>query len=291
MPLPSVAIIGPGKIGRDLLVKLSRSQLIRVKALIGRNYGTSSEEFASSLNVPFYGAGLDEFLEDLDEISIFIDATTAEFHSVHLSKLKAYNAFVIDLTPSGIGSIYSPLASPNLPQRGCSVSLVSCGGQASLPMLSQLESCFHNLEYIEVVSSMASLAVGPGTRQNIDQYILTTQDAIKKLVKVEKVKVILNINPAIPPVAMKTTLSFVGKIKSTLPEIEQKSRNVESKVKKYCSGYSIQVPPVFMQDGRLVMMLKVEGAGDYLPAYAGNLDIINCSCLELCEKIAATYYS
>ena len=189
MPLPSVAVIGPGKIGRDLLIKLLRSELLQVSALIGRNYGTSSEEFARALNVPFYGAGLDEFLKDLGEISIVIDATTAEFHPIHLSKLKSYNPYVVDLTPSGIGAIYSPLACPNLPLRGCSASLVSCGGQTSLPMLSQLESCFYNLEYIEVVSSMASLAVGPGTRKNIDEYILTTQNAIKKMINVEKVKV------------------------------------------------------------------------------------------------------
>ena len=95
---------------------------------------------------------------------------------------------------------------------------------------------------------------------------------------------------AAPPVAMKTTLSFVGKIRSALSDIEQKARDVEQKVKVYCPGYNIQVPPVFMQDGRLVTMLKVEGAGDYLPTYAGNLDIINSSCLELCEKIATTHF-
>lgn len=291
MLAPSVAIIGPGKIGRDLLIKLKRSSKVQVKALIGRNYGTSSEEFASSWQVPFFGDGLDECLEAFNNISIFIDATTAESHPLHLSKLSLYNPFVIDLTPSGIGTIYSPLACPNLPQRGISTSLVSCGGQTSLPMLSQLKCCFENIEYIEVVSSMASLAVGPGTRQNIDEYILTTETAIKRLVNVRKVKVILNINPATPPVAMKTTLSFIGSTQTSPAGIEQAARAVEKKVRKYCPGYSIQVPPVIMQDGRLVTMLRVEGAGDYLPAYAGNLDIINCACLELCERISSTYYS
>ena len=173
MFMPSVAVIGPGKIGRDLIIKLSRSGNLSIGALIGRNYGTSSEKFAQSLEVPFYGSGLQGCLKKLDDISIFIDATTADCHHKHLKMLGNFNSFIIDLTPSGVGSIYSPLACPNLPQRRKSTTLVSCGGQAALPILSQLKSCFKDIEYIEVVSSMSSLAEAR-TRQNIDEYISTT---------------------------------------------------------------------------------------------------------------------
>ena len=234
MMLPSVVVIGPGRIGRDLIIKLIRSKRLRVTALIGRNYGTRSEEFARDRQIPYYGAGLEGYLKEANDTSIFIDATSADFHSLHVSRLKPYNPFIIDLTPSGLGSIYSPLASPQLPEKGKSTSLVSC---------------------------------------------------------VESVKVMININPANPPVTMKTTLSLVGSTRATLPEIREVAERAKLDVQKYCPGYSFQVPPLFMQDGRLVTMLRVSGAGDYLPDYAGNLDIINCACLEICERISNTHYT
>ncbi|WP_413744852.1 hypothetical protein [Synechococcus sp. MIT S9451] len=290
MSLPTVVVIGPGKIGRDLLIKLLRSPKVNLIGLIGRNYGTSSEKFSTQYNVPYYGAGLSEYLDHVHDTSIFIDATTAEFHSNHLKLLQPFNPFIVDLTPSGIGSIYSPLASPNIPPKGTSISLVSCGGQTALPLLYELSSCFTHVEYIEVVSSMASLAVGPGTRLNIDEYIHTTQSAIKSLLPCPEVKVILNINPANPPVTMKTTLSMVGEMKYELDKIKSVAYQTQNLVQAYCPGYSIKVPPVFMNDGRLVTMLQVSGAGDYLPTYAGNLDIINSSCVELCEQISSNFF-
>ena len=286
MSKPTIAIIGPGNIGRDLVIKLCRSPNLSILGLIGRNYGTSSEEFAARSNVPYYGSGISEYLEYHANTNIFIDATTAECHAYHCSSLEHCNAYLIDLTPSGMGIIYSPIASPSLPIRGTSISLVSCGGQASLPLLASLGKYFSHLEYIEIVSSMASLAVGPATRSNIDEYIITTQNAINKLVSPDGVKVMLNINPANPPVNMKTTINLVGDTDYSLEELTSVARKVEASVREYCPGYSINIPPLFMSDGRLVTMVQIQGAGDYLPTYAGNIDIINSACVKLCEEIA-----
>jgi acetaldehyde dehydrogenase len=162
--------------------------------------------------------------------------------------------------------------------------MVSCGGQASIPLAFTLTQVQQNIEYIEVVSSIASRSAGPGTRINIDEYIENTEAALRLFTKCNNVKVILVLNPAQPCIDMQTTVS--AKVaKPDMEKIHIAIAKMEKKIQAYVPGYKIVVPPVY-EDNRIVTMVRVRGLGDYLPSYAGNLDIINCAAIAAAEKYA-----
>ena len=162
--------------------------------------------------------------------------------------------------------------------------MVTCGGQASIPIAFALSQVHSLIDYIEVASSIASRSAGPATRQNLDEYIETTQDALMTLTGAKHTKAILILNPATPPIDMQTTI--YAKINNPdLPGIQAAVNDMVEKIKRYVPGYQLTLPPT-IQDNKIVTTIKVVGAGDYLPQYAGNLDIINCAAISMAELIA-----
>lgn len=280
-----VAIIGSGNIGTDLLIKVLRSPYLECGAFIGRNLSSSGMMKALSLGVPVSADGIDYIVKNPDCCALVFDATSAKSHFEHAPILKKLNKRVIDLTPAKIGLMSVP--SVNL--KDCltefNVNMVTCGGQASIPVAYAIGQTQMDVEYIEVVSSIASRSAGPATRQNLDEYIKTTEDGLREFSGAARTKAILNLNPAEPCVDMQTTI--FAKVKN--PDIQKLSgvlAQLVEKVRKYVPGYEIILGPL-VENGRIVVMARVRGLGDYLPAYAGNLDIINCAAIAMAEEYAS----
>lgn len=279
-----VAVIGSGNIGTDLLIKILRSPLLKCNVFIGRNLSSPGMIKALSLGVPVSADGIDYFVKNPDSCELVFDATSAKSHLEHASILRLLNKRVIDMTPAKIGLMSVP--SVNLADclTEFNVNMVTCGGQASIPVAYAIGQTHTDVEYIEVISSIASRSAGPATRQNLDEYIKTTEDGIREFSGATRAKAILNLNPAEPCVDMQTTIFA----KASQPDVAKLSvalSELMEKVRKYVPGYEIILGPI-VENGRIVVMVRVRGLGDYLPAYAGNLDIINCAAIEMAEEYA-----
>jgi acetaldehyde dehydrogenase len=222
--------------------------------------------------------------KDPDKYDLVFDATSAIDHQRHAPILKRLGKMVIDMTPSQIGRMCVPAV--NLEEcLGCeNVNMVTCGGQASVPLAHCIGLVHPDVEYIEVVSIVASRSAGPATRRNLDEYIETTEKAIMLFSGSKRSKAILNINPANPCIDMQTTV-YAKVRQPDLDKIERAVGDMVRKIQKYVPGYQLVVPPT-IENGRIIMMVKVEGLGDYLPKYAGNLDIINCAAIAMAEEYA-----
>jgi acetaldehyde dehydrogenase (acetylating) len=162
--------------------------------------------------------------------------------------------------------------------------MITCGGQSSIPIAYAISQVHSDIDYIEVASSIASRSAGPATRHNLDEYIDTTQEALKNLTGAKRAKAILILNPANPPIDMQTTI-YAKIADPDLPAIQASVASMVEKLKQYVPGYQLIVPPT-AEGGKVIITVKVIGAGDYLPQYAGNLDIINCAAIAMAERIA-----
>lgn len=279
-----VAIIGSGNIGTDLLIKVLRSPYLECGAFIGRNLSSSGMMKALSLGVPVSADGIDYIVKNPECCDLVFDATSAKSHLEHAPVLKKLNKRVIDLTPAKIGLMSVPSVNLEDCLAEFNVNMVTCGGQASIPVAYAIGQTQTDVEYIEVVSSIASRSAGPATRQNLDEYIKTTEDGLREFSGAARTKAILNLNPAEPCVDMQTTI--FAKVKH--PDIQKLAGAMSSlveKVRQYVPGYEIILGPI-LENGRIVVMARVRGLGDYLPAYAGNLDIINCAAIAMAEEYA-----
>lgn len=279
-----IAILGSGKIGTDLLIKSMRSPYLDCKLFIGRDLNSEGMLKAKSIGVAVSDKSINAIIENPDCCDLVFDATSALAHKHHAEVLKSLNKKVIDLTPAKIGKMCIPAINNEEILTIDNVNMVSCGGQASIPIAYAVGLIHSDIDYIEVVSTISSYSAGLATRQNLDEYIDTTEYALKHFVKCNTCKTILNLNPAEPCINMKTTLFF--KIKK--PNIEQITRSVDymvKTIKRYVPGYELIVPPS-IEAGRLVIMIQVQGQGDFLPQYAGNLDIINCAAIVVAEEYA-----
>lgn len=282
-PLP-VAILGSGLIGTDLLLKIQRSRLLECKLFIGRSLNSPGLAKASALGVPISDKSIDAILENPDSCEIVFDATSARDHLRHWPILENLGKRVIDLTPAKVGKMCIPAVNLEECLAEQNVNMVTCGGQASLPLIHVLGQTQENLDYVEIVSSIASRSAGPATRINIDEYIETTEAAIRQFSGAHRSKTILILNPAIPCIDMQTTVFA----KVPEPRIEPLRLGVETmvdRIRSYVPGYQIILGPI-VEGGRIVIMVRVQGRGDYLPKYAGNLDIINCAAIAMAEEYA-----
>ena len=279
-----VAVLGSGNIGTDLLIKILRSEFLNCTLFVGRRLDSLGMEKARSLGVKVSDAGIDAILKEPECCDLVFDATSAQDHLYHWPLLDELNKVVIDMTPSMVGKRIVPAINLDAVECFKNFNMVSCGGQSSIPLVYALTRVEKNIEYIEVVSSIDSKSAGPGTRINLDEYIENTEEGIRVFTGCKKVKVILVLNPAYPCIDMQTTISA----KVSNPDIE-KVRNVvkkmEKKIQSYVPGYKIIVPPVY-ENNRIVIIIQVKGLGDYLPVYAGNLDIINCAAITVAEEYA-----
>lgn len=279
-----ISILGSGNIGTDLLMKCKRSDFLECSLLIGRSMASKGLRKAESIGVKVSDRSIEVLLENPGCCELVFDATSALDHKRHWEILKKIDKKVIDLTPSQIGKMIVPAINLDECVINDNVNMISCGGQASIPIAYAIASIIRNVEYIEVVSSIASPSAGPATRLNIDEYVENTEEGIRHFTKCTNVKAILILNPANPCIDMQTTIS----VKTNNPKLDIISRNVFSmvnKIKKYVPGYNMVVQPVY-ENGRIVVMVRIKGCGDFLPSYAGNLDIINCSAIATAERYA-----
>ena len=274
-------IIGSGNIGTDLLLKLIKTDFISLVIFSGRRLNSKGMETAKKNNIPITDNGIQYFIDNPNYCDIVYDCTNALDAKKHAKVFKEQQVKVIDLTPAKVGVFCVP--SVNELKNEMNINMITCGGQASIPILYSISKYCDKLTYIEVVSQIASDSAGMATRLNIDNYIETTENAITQFTETEKCKVILNLNPAIPQVDMQTTMF----IKANSFDFEPLLGSIYNKIielKKYIPHYELVMPPV-INNNILVMSVRVKGSGDYLPEYAGNLDIINCAAIEITKKI------
>jgi acetaldehyde dehydrogenase len=279
-----VAILGTGNIGTDLLVKVLHSPWLECLLFAGRNLSSPGMMKADQLGVPVSGKGIQGIVERRAEFALVFDATSAEGHQRHAKILADLGLLAVDLTPAKVGKMCVPAVNLEECLAAQNVNMISCGGQASIPLVFAIASANQEIEYIETVSSIASRSAGPATRINLDEYLATTENAMAAFSRGARTKAILNLNPAQPCVHMQTTV--LAKIKQ--PNLEQTGAAVAAIVRiiqEYVPGYQLIVPPM-IEGNRLAVMVRVEGRGDYLPKYAGNLDIINCAAIAVAEAHA-----
>ncbi len=279
-----VAILGSGNIGTDLLVKVIRSNLLECTAFIGRNLNSSGMQKALELGVNVSADSIDYIVKNPKCCDLVFDATSASSHLEHEPILKSLNKRIIDLTPAKIGLMCVPSVNLIDSLNEFNVNMITCGGQASIPIAYAIGQTQKDVEYIEVVSTIASRSAGPATRQNLDEYIKTTEDGIKQFSGAKYTKAILNLNPAEPCVNMQTTI-FAKTKDPDLSALKEFLSKIVKKIQTYVPGYELILGPIIEND-RIVVMVRVKGLGDYLPQYAGNLDIINCAAVAMAEEYA-----
>ena len=281
-----VAILGTGNIGTDLLIKVMNSNYLECVLFVGRNLRSEGIQKASKLGVRVSDGGIDSVIKLASNIDIVIDATSASAHQKHWSALSGLIKTVIDMTPAKIGQMCVPaINSDQILDDHCSnINMITCGGQASIPIANAISAVHNNIDYIEVASSIASRSAGPATRANLDEYIETTEQALLKFSHAQKAKAILILNPANPPIEMQTTI-YARINKPDIDAIRASVYEMITRITKYVPGFQLIVPPT-LEGGKVVTTVKALGRGDYLPRYAGNLDIINCAALGIAERIA-----
>ena len=304
-----VAIIGSGNIGTDLMAKVLRnSQHLQMGALVGIDPGSDGLARAEKLGVATTHKGVEGLmaLPDFDEIDIVFDATSAKAHEANAAKLQPLGKRLIDLTPAAIGPYVIPAVNLEHHLDAPNLNMVTCGGQATIPVVAAVSRVVP-VEYAEIVASIASKSAGPGTRANIDEFTETTSAAIVEVGGARVGKAIIILNPAEPPMIMRDTVFCLvtADDKSTEERIGQSVEKMVADVAAYVPGYRLKqsVQVIEIPDDQPVetllakgatrpthqvsVFLEIEGAGDYLPAFAGNLDIMTSAGLRVADLLAA----
>ncbi len=282
------ALIGPGNIGTDLLYKLRRSPVLEPVWMVGVDPASEGLARARELGLKTTDQGVDGLLPHVaaDDIRIAFDATSAYVHRDNSDKLTALGVRMIDLTPAAIGPYCVPPVNlgAHLGTAQMNVNMVTCGGQATIPMVYAV-SRVQPVAYGEIIATVSSKSVGPGTRKNIDEFTRTTAGAIEQVGGARKGKAIIVINPAEPPLIMRDTIHCLTDGPPDVDAITASVHAMVEEVRRYVPGYTLKNGPVF--DGnRVSVFMEVEGLGDYLPKYAGNLDIMTAAAAATAERFA-----
>ena len=282
------AIIGPGNIGTDLVMKMLRSEWIEPVWMVGIDPESDGLKRAREFGLKTTAEGVDGLLPHVleDDIRIAFDATSAYVHAENSRKLNELGVLMIDLTPAAIGPFCVPPVNlkEHVGKLEMNVNMVTCGGQATIPMVAAV-SRVQPVAYGEIVATVSSRSVGPGTRKNIDEFTRTTAGAIEKVGGAKEGKAIIVINPAEPPLMMRDTIHCLTESEPDRDAITASVHAMLAEVQKYVPGYRLKNGPVF--DGnRVSIFMEVEGLGDYLPKYAGNLDIMTAAGLRTAEMFA-----
>ncbi|MFI1357907.1 acetaldehyde dehydrogenase (acetylating) [Streptomyces sp. NPDC020898] len=313
MTKTKVAVIGSGNIGTDLMIKVLRlSDTLEMAAMVGIDPDSDGLARAARLKVPATHEGVDGLIamDGFDEIDIVFDATSAKAHVENAKKLAPYGKRLVDLTPAAIGPFVVPPVNLdehlNADNGVDNVNMVTCGGQATIPIVHAV-SRVTPVPYAEIVASISSKSAGPGTRANIDEFTETTSGAIEKVGGARRGKAIIVLNPAEPPLIMRDTVyCLIGE--ADHDAIRASVEEMVAAVAEYVPGYrlkqQVQFTPVpagdpvhtLLADGdtsqattKVSVFLEVEGAAHYLPAYAGNLDIMTSAALRVAERIAQRF--
>ena len=277
-----VGIIGPGNIGSDLMYKVMKSANLQMYVMTGI---AESEGIKRARDLGFKTSikGVSAVAEDPD-VKIVFDATSAKAHLRNAGILKTAGKIVIDMTPAAVGPYVVPCVNLDRLSDEVNFNMVTCGGQATVPIAYAINRAA-GAEYVEIVSAISSKSAGPGTRANIDEFTETTAKALRLVGGAERSKAIIVLNPAEPPLLMTNTIYALVKNpdeKKILESIHDMVREVQS----YVPGYRLRVPPM-VDHNKVTVIIEVEGAGDFLPSYSGNLDIINQAAVAVAEKLAA----
>ena len=284
------ALIGPGNIGTDLLAKLQRSPVLEPVWMVGIDPNSDGLKRAREMGIKTTADGVDGLLPHVlaDGVQIAFDATSAYVHAENSAKLNALGVMMIDLTPAAIGPFCVPPVNlkQHVGKREMNVNMVTCGGQATIPMVAAV-SRVQPVAYGEIVATVSSRSVGPGTRKNIDEFTRTTANAVERVGGARKGKAIIVINPAEPPLIMRDTIHCLTLERPKAAEIEASVHAMLLEVQKYVPGYRLVNGPVIDNEtNRVSIYLEVEGLGDYLPKYAGNLDIMTAAAARTAEMFA-----
>ncbi len=282
------ALIGPGNIGTDLLAKLQRSAVLEPVWMVGIDPESDGLKRAREMGIKTTADGVDGLMPHMlaDGVQIVFDATSAYVHADNSRKVNALGALMIDLTPAAIGPFCVPPVNlkEHVGKGEMNVNMVTCGGQATIPMVAAI-SRVQPVAYGEIVATVSSKSAGPGTRKNIDEFTRTTASAVEKVGGAKKGKAIIILNPAEPPLIMRDTVHCLTETEPDQARITESIHAMIKEVQKYVPGYKLVNGPVF--DGKRVSVyLEVEGLGDYLPKYAGNLDIMTAAAARTAEMFA-----
>jgi acetaldehyde dehydrogenase (acetylating) len=278
-----VAIIGPGNIGTDLMCKVLRSkrlELVMMAGIIAESEGLAR---AASLGIPTTAQGIGPILEQ-DDIRIVFDSTGAKPHLQHAPLLKEAGKIAIDLTPAAVGPYVVPAVNMGEHFDSPNINLVTCGGQATIPIVAAVQRVVP-VAYGEIVATISSKSAGPGTRQNIDEFTKTTARGVEIVGKARKGKALIILNPAEPPIMMRNTIYCEMEESADEEAVRDSVQRMVEAVQTYVPGYRLRVPPL-IKDRLVTTMVEVEGAGDHLPKYSGNLDIITAAAVGVAERIA-----
>ena len=297
-----VAIIGSGNIGTDLMVKiLNTSEDLEMSCLVGIDPESDGLNRAKKIGVTTTDRGIDglEEMDEFQEIEILFDATSAKAHAQHDQVARKHGKQIIDMTPAAIGPYVVPVVNIDQHLNSPNINMVSCGGQATIPMVNAVQKV-SKVYYAEIVASIASQSAGPGTRANIDEFTETTATGLEVVGGAEKGKAIIVLNPAEPPMMMRNTVYTLSEDTDREAIIESVNKQVEE-IQTYVPGYRLKQEIQFERIGdniplkipgfgefvgvKTTVFLEIEGAAHYLPSYAGNLDIMTSSAQKTAERL------
>ncbi|WP_045520180.1 acetaldehyde dehydrogenase (acetylating) [Neobacillus niacini] len=281
-----VAVLGSGNIGTDLMIKLGRSELLELTAVIGIDPHSDGLRRAREMGYAGVDTGIDGFLADPElEADIVFDATSAKAHLYNAKVLKEAGIKVIDMTPAAVGPYVCAAVNIDEHLEKENINLITCGGQATIPMVHAVKRV-SPVEYAEIVATISSKSAGPGTRANIDEFTETTSRAIEVVGGAKKGKAIMILNPAEPPIMMRDTVYTLVE-EGTMDEegIRKSIAEMTEVVQSYVPGYQLRTEPIF-EGNKVTIFIQVEGAGDYLPKYSGNLDIMTAAGVKIAEEFA-----
>lgn len=288
----TAAIVGPGNIGTDLLVKLLRSENISVHSMVGVDPASDGLARARDMGVPASAEGVDWLLAQDTLPDIVFEATSAKDHLANAPRYKAAGITAIDLTPAATGPFVCPPVNLNTLTEAPNLNMITCGGQATIPIVNAVSSVVP-VEYAEIVASISSRSAGPGTRANIDEFTVTTARAVETVGGAKRGKAIIILNPVEPPMIMRDTVFCAIPADADADAITASIDKMVAEVRQYVPGYKLRVEPQFDEPrdtwngmARVAVFLEVRGNGDYLPPWAGNLDIMTAAAARVGEQLA-----